>query len=676
MATYDIRIDWNNDGDYSDSGENITSRTLQTQGFTVKVGRDQSRSLSPTSPGESTLLVDNRTRDYSPENAGSPLAGLLVPARPVREQVTHGGLTYGLYAGFLDEFRLQPDQPAPRVELTALDALARLGTVEIDASVARGVRTGNAIGRVLDAAGWPEDLRDLDLGATHISWWWAHQVTAAEAITQLVASEGPPSFVSVDGDGRIAFRDRHHRLLRPQSQNVQSAFDDETGSEPAFRGFSYEIGWRDVINGVTVTPEVRIQSNNRETLWTNETTILVAHNQFIPYDLTFDDPCVTITTQIDLNLCRGEFTTLTAALSRKSGQSVRVTVSNNVPLVPTGVAILYPGAVQVLGFPLQAATAAPVMRSDATSIMEYGPRSLSVDAPWANGNDADAIAKLVLGQRAERLPIVQLQLVAGENGGVNHDTRLTHMLARDLSDRVTITEPETGLSAVPFSVESIAHEVTSTVHETEFGCEKIREQPASPFEFDHATNGKFDTGMFAWEGVQPNPGGTLLSPNPFFETDASGWSAAFATAIDRVSTFSHEGSWSLRVTPNGSGLNAGAITTNAIAVSAGTYYTVQGWFYIPGGYQQGAGIQVNWYDNVDGFLSASNDIEPVPAGTWVHRIVTAEAPVGAVGARVRPHMTGVAAVSDLMYIDEARLTAPHNLMILGGALLATGRLAL
>jgi hypothetical protein len=132
-------------------------------------------------------------------------------------------------------------------------------------------------------------------------------------------------------------------------------------------------------------------------------------------------------------------------------------------------------------------------------------------------NDAEAIADVILGQRAERLPIVTIRLFG-------NDTRLTQQLTRDLSDRITIIDADTGLND-EFYIEQIDHVISSSQqHETVFGCEKVPstvgtpftfdgtgkgfndgafgltglDDPATVFLFDHATQGKFDVGLFGF----------------------------------------------------------------------------------------------------------------------------------------------------------------------------------
>lgn len=84
MPGYDFRADWNNDGSFESPGEDLTGRTLARSPIQVEYGRDQARSLAPARAGAlSNADVNNLSRDYSPENAASPLATLLKPGRPL-----------------------------------------------------------------------------------------------------------------------------------------------------------------------------------------------------------------------------------------------------------------------------------------------------------------------------------------------------------------------------------------------------------------------------------------------------------------------------------------------------------------------------------------------------------------------------------------------------------------
>jgi hypothetical protein len=83
-ATYNFQVDWNNDGDWGDTGENVTARVLARTPLAIQFGRDQNRALSPVAPGTASFELNNRSRDYTPDNGSSPLFGNLKPGRTSR----------------------------------------------------------------------------------------------------------------------------------------------------------------------------------------------------------------------------------------------------------------------------------------------------------------------------------------------------------------------------------------------------------------------------------------------------------------------------------------------------------------------------------------------------------------------------------------------------------------
>ncbi len=49
--TYKVSIDWLNDGDFVDAGDDVTKRVLARSALTVAFGRDQARALAQTAVG-------------------------------------------------------------------------------------------------------------------------------------------------------------------------------------------------------------------------------------------------------------------------------------------------------------------------------------------------------------------------------------------------------------------------------------------------------------------------------------------------------------------------------------------------------------------------------------------------------------------------------------------------
>jgi len=218
---HQLAIDWSQQGTYANALEDVSSYVLDGE-IEIAWGRktDSEVTLDTTS-GTMTFALDNGNQQFSPENGSSSITGKVLPGRVVRYQVTNSGTTYTLLSGVLDTFEIEGDITT-EFSASALDGWGRPGGKTISSSLHQGLRTGTAIGFILDHIGWEGD-RDLDPGATVMPWWWEEGTDAATAINKLVNSEGPPAIAYVEG-GTFVFRDRHHRLFDTRSVTSQGLF--------------------------------------------------------------------------------------------------------------------------------------------------------------------------------------------------------------------------------------------------------------------------------------------------------------------------------------------------------------------------------------------------------------------------------------------------------------------
>jgi hypothetical protein len=492
-ATYRLYVDWLDNG-FADTGvDDVTARTLdERQQVTIRYGRDQARQFSPTSPGEAGFMLDNRSRDYSPENTSSPVAGFVAPGRPVKFEATVGATTTTLYTGYLDGLEIKPGINDQSVPATCLDALGRMRGVQVTTPLYQAVKTGEAIGYLLDAIGWPADLRDLDAGVSVLPFWWLDATDAFDALTALADSEGPAALITVDGLGRIVFRDRHHRLTRTESLDVQSTWLS-SGVEPCISDpVTYNHGWKEIVNAVSADVQLRTIAVSVSQVWSSQGLITVPAGTPVTVTAQASSPFVGAVTPVvgtDYTVVSGA---VTVGISRTSGQSTVITLTS------AGGAV-----VQDLSFRAQAITSTTITVTveDAPSIARYGRKSMSDGRlpTWTNPYDTLAILQLIVGRRAERLPTVMVTMK-----GAGSPLRLAECLGRNLSDRVHLTESLTGLDADMF-VEQITHTIGQggREHVTTFGLEKIPAVVSTPFTFDVAGRG-FDDGRFAADGVD-NP---------------------------------------------------------------------------------------------------------------------------------------------------------------------------
>jgi hypothetical protein len=486
-VTFKAYVDWNNDGDFADTGEDVTQRVLDGRTpLAIRYGRDQARALSPISGGTANFELNNISRDYSPDNASSPLNGSVLPGRPVLIQGTLAATTYTVFYGQLDDFTVKPDINDRSIDVSCIDALGRLKGQLVSTGVLQGVRTGDAVNALLDAAGVASTARDVDTGASLLPYWWLDNEDAFDALLALVTSEGAPALVTVDTAGRIVFRSRHHRLLRTASTTVQSTWRSSGGTEPLISSpAAYNHGWKEIVNSVTFQMPMR-QTSPPGVVWSTTGTISLTAGEARDLAVTGTSPFINAITPTDGN----DFTTLsglvTVTLSNTSGASItmRLTADPGGPATITGL--------QLRAWAVTTLATQVVTVTDPASVAKYGIRSLTEDLTptWATVYDAQAIGEIIIGRRGDRVPTVSVTMV-GANA-----TRQTQQLTRNLSDRVHVTETHSGLDSDCF-IEQIAPTIGQggLAFSTTFGLEKVSGTVANPLTFDVVGKG-FDQGFF------------------------------------------------------------------------------------------------------------------------------------------------------------------------------------
>jgi hypothetical protein len=502
-ATYKVYVDWYGNNTFTDATDDVTRRVLDGRTtVTARYGRDQARQLSPTAPGELNFELNNISKDYSPENASSPLAGFVAPAAACSCRPPTAASAPSFTPATIDDMDVKPGINDQSVPVTCIDVLGRLRGLTLSTPLYRGIRTGEAVGYLLDAAGWPSDARDLDAGATVMPHWWLDETDAFEALMQLADSEGPAALITVDGGGRVVFRDRHHRLTRAASLTAQATWRS-SGTEPCISDpVTYNAGWSEIVNSVSVEVPIRTRDASATTVWSSQGLLSVPAG--IPVNVTarastpFQDAIVPLL-NTDFGTPSGS---VTVSLSRTSGQSTTITLTSAAGAVVQDL--------QLRATAIQAASVV-VTVEDAPSIAKYGRKSFQNGRlpVWANPYDAEAILTLIVSKRAERLPTLQVTM-----RGAGHALRLAECLGRNLSDRVHVTESLTGLDSDCY-IEQIAHAVSQggLEHVTTFGLEKIPPVVSTPLTFDVAGRG-FDDGKFAITGAD--------NPATMFRFDTAG----------------------------------------------------------------------------------------------------------------------------------------------------------
>lgn len=486
----------------------------------IQYGRDQSRSIGDVQPGQCKFDVDNVSRDLSPENASSPLNGLLGPGRETVVEATWNAQVYRLYSGYLDDYQIDTAAGTWLANFSAADGLARLKDVPVSTALYPAVRTGAAINVILDTIGWA-GARDIDAGATTIRWWCAENDDALTELMDIVNSEGPSAFAHMSSTGAFIFRDRHHRLVRSDSLTSQATFvaDTATGGEIEMQDCKIDFGWKDIINAVEFSVSDRAPAVHPSPVWTNATSYTLDDGETRSFTVTSEKPfwgLITPTAGAPTDVAPEPESdgipvqppdwiitggTVAVTFTRTSGQSATMLVTAS-------------GVVNVLSmslraYPIEQSSAVKVTAQDTASIARYhGVKPYKPSTPWMNVEDAAAVAALILGQRADRLPVVTFT-VPNETA-----EQLVQQLTRDLSDRITVQDPESGFNGACF-LETIAHDIDddgNTIRTT-MSAEKIPVVPTGLFTFNVAGLG-FNDGEFAPSGFD--------DPTKIFRFDTAG----------------------------------------------------------------------------------------------------------------------------------------------------------
>lgn len=481
-----LNVDWSGHGTFAETLEDATSR-VSDQDLTVTIGRESERTQGHCPSGTLTAVMQNSDRALMPEYSGSPIFGKVGPSKRVVFSGTAGVSTVPLLAGEIDSYNIDYGAVDYAFSATILDGWGKPGAEKLSTPLYTGVRTGDAIGFILDAIGWT-GARSIDPGATVMPFWWAEGVDAATAVNQMVDAEGLPAIAYVQGS-TFYFRDRHHRILNARSVTSQATISQifpsggfGTDLKLKTDSFSYDDGQSYLINTVSFSVPIR-QATNPMAVWSTDSPISMASGDVQVVTASAGDPffnaVVSFTTRSG---------TATAVLDRTSGAAVSIT------LTATSDVIIDSLIVTANSVPV--ARTVRVDKSDPGSILNFGRQAWTEEPPaFVNQYDAAAIASRLVAVYASRRPSLTFT-VAGYTPAV-----LASLLGLLISDRITVRNDVGGINA-DFIIERMVYVVKNLdLMEVTIGCQVTDPvQPTNLLQFDVAAHG-FNQGAFGVEGI-------------------------------------------------------------------------------------------------------------------------------------------------------------------------------
>ncbi len=183
---------------------------LVRKNLSIEIERGRDSLTDRFSPGKATVHLDNSTGAFDPNStrgAYDPNVKLLTR---FRISAIHSATTYQLFDGFVTAWPQKSEQgQLSYVPMRAADGLKVLNLTET-ASTFPQEASGTRIGKLLDEAGWPSDLRSIDTGTKTLM----ATTTLCESVLAECrrVEDTEAGFFYMQADGTATFRDTHTRI--------------------------------------------------------------------------------------------------------------------------------------------------------------------------------------------------------------------------------------------------------------------------------------------------------------------------------------------------------------------------------------------------------------------------------------------------------------------------------
>ncbi|MDX2138017.1 MAG: hypothetical protein SF123_07970 [Chloroflexota bacterium] len=155
VTEFNLSIDWDRNGNFTDTNDDVTSRVMQVNWFLGMRKPYQEKADNSML----ALVLRNDDRRFSPDNAASPLFGKLVPQRPVRIQSNDGTTTRTHWVGWIEAIKPAIGRFGERtVQILASGAAQFYGQTETKLPLQQGKRTDQIIAELVKEVVLPPGL--------------------------------------------------------------------------------------------------------------------------------------------------------------------------------------------------------------------------------------------------------------------------------------------------------------------------------------------------------------------------------------------------------------------------------------------------------------------------------------------------------------------------------------
>ncbi|MBL8161683.1 MAG: hypothetical protein JNJ61_06815 [Anaerolineae bacterium] len=490
-TTWTIAVDWDRNGDYTGTYDNVTSRVISANWFLG--GRTPYQDVADESTLDLTL--DNSDKRYSPEYATSPLFGKVRPQRPVRIQSDDGsGVNQPRthWVGWVDKIEPGVGKFGKRtIRITAIGAMQFLKAAESRLPLQENKRTDQIMADLIKEVVVPPALNKawvlgrignsevglttylantsaystLDAGALTLGMAadnWVVQGGASDeeknsfdvyrAIGDITAAEHGKFLF--DREGKALFWNRHHLL---QGAAVDATFNDVM-TDMQYSYASIEQTKNEVI--VICHPR-KIGTVTTDILWQLDNSVIRVNpgetrTVYIKYEDEGKNRVgakdVTVT---DLEYAAGSATVTVDA--KANGAELK--------LVNTGTEAAIVKKCIIRGRKILDSGEMEAKAVDAASIIDFGRRTLRINLPSIDSlEQAQYIADFERRRRGQpRGEVSAITVLShgkkGSDAGHPTNSKHTQQLALTLGKLISVQETQSGHSK-SYTIIGEAHELT------------------------------------------------------------------------------------------------------------------------------------------------------------------------------------------------------------------------
>jgi len=227
----------------------IVDVSAQTLNISTRRGRNLLQDNYES--GSATIRVVDPDGDWNPQNTSSPYYGLLQPLRKIQASAIFAGNTYGLFGGYITEYRYTypTGQETGYVTFVVYDAFRLMynSNVTTVTGGTAGQTTAQRVQSILTMIAWPPAFTSIGTGATTVQADPGTQRTVLEAIQTCEFTEQGAFYI--DENGVATFKGRQFVY---DAQAASPTVFNQTGGI-SYAGITFALDDKTIVNKATVT---------------------------------------------------------------------------------------------------------------------------------------------------------------------------------------------------------------------------------------------------------------------------------------------------------------------------------------------------------------------------------------------------------------------------------------